>query len=132
MSAFGEVIGHNKSAEKRPICDIAPSLLGAFKMVVRVAPTESPEKSSSEADMAKRSTARPSPEIKKLKAANLAYYEALSARDIRAMALVWTCAADNILIAPLKIRRNMLVGRQSSGIGNATGQRSRNSAFRCK
>jgi ketosteroid isomerase-like protein len=50
--------------------------------------------------MAKRSTARASPEIKKLKAANLAYYKALSARDIRAMARVWTCAADNILIAP--------------------------------
>ena len=57
-------------------------------------------KSSSEAGMAKRSTARASPEIKKLKAANLAYYEALSARDIRAMARVWTCAGDNILIAP--------------------------------
>jgi len=38
--------------------------------------------------MAKRSTARASPEIKKLKAANLAYYKALSARDIRAMARV--------------------------------------------
>jgi ketosteroid isomerase-like protein len=50
--------------------------------------------------MAKRSTARASPEIKRLKAANLAYYEALSARDIRAMARVWTCASDNILIAP--------------------------------
>jgi ketosteroid isomerase-like protein len=50
--------------------------------------------------VANRSTARPSPEIKKLKAANLAYYKALSARDIGAMALVWTCAADNILIAP--------------------------------
>ena len=38
--------------------------------------------------MAKRSTPRASPEIKKLKAANLAYYKALSARDIRAMARV--------------------------------------------
>jgi ketosteroid isomerase-like protein len=50
--------------------------------------------------MAKRSTARASPEIEKLKAANLAYYKALSARDISAMAQVWTCAGDNILIAP--------------------------------
>lgn len=33
-------------------------------------------------------------------AANLAYYEALSARDMRAMEKIWTCAADNILIAP--------------------------------
>ena len=53
-----------------------------------------------EAGMAKRSTARASPEIEKLKAANLAYYKALSARDIRAMAQVWTCARNNILIAP--------------------------------
>jgi ketosteroid isomerase-like protein len=50
--------------------------------------------------MAKRTTARASPEVEKLKAANLAYYKALSARDIRAMAQVWTCAANNILIAP--------------------------------
>jgi hypothetical protein len=75
-------------------------------------------------------TARASPEIEKLKAANLAYYKALSARDMRAMAQVWTCAGDNILIAPLKIRTNMLVGGRSSGIGNATGPRSINSAFR--
>jgi ketosteroid isomerase-like protein len=33
-------------------------------------------------------------------AANGAYYQALSARDMRAMERVWTCAADNILIAP--------------------------------
>ena len=50
--------------------------------------------------MAKRSRARASAEIAKLKAANLAYYKALSARDIGAMARVWTCAGDNILIAP--------------------------------
>jgi ketosteroid isomerase-like protein len=36
----------------------------------------------------------------KIAAANLAYYRALSARDIAAMAEVWTRAADNILIAP--------------------------------
>ena len=35
-----------------------------------------------------------------LKAANLAYYRALSARDIGAMREVWSRAADNILIAP--------------------------------
>ena len=33
-------------------------------------------------------------------AANLAYYQALSARDMRAMEQVWTRGADNILIAP--------------------------------
>ena len=33
-------------------------------------------------------------------AANLAYYRALSARDMRAMEQVWTRGADNILIAP--------------------------------
>jgi ketosteroid isomerase-like protein len=53
-----------------------------------------------EASVAKRSTVRASPESKKLEAANLAYYQALSARDIGAMAEVWTCAGDNILIAP--------------------------------
>src|SRR5690242_19605703 len=50
--------------------------------------------------MAKRPAARASPEIEKLKAANLAYYKALSARDLRAMAKVGTCAGNNILIAP--------------------------------
>src|SRR5690349_15162631 len=33
-------------------------------------------------------------------AANAAYYKALSARDLAAMAEIWTCANDNILIAP--------------------------------
>ena len=33
-------------------------------------------------------------------ATNLAYYQALSARDMRAMEQVWTRGADNILIAP--------------------------------
>jgi len=81
--------------------------------------------------MAKRSTPRASPEIKKLKAANLAYYKALSARDIRAMARVLdVCPRITFLLHPLKIRTNILVGRRSSGIGNATGQRSINSAFR--
>lgn len=39
-------------------------------------------------------------EIKNIKAANEAYYKALSARDLRAMEKVWTCATDNMLIAP--------------------------------
>jgi ketosteroid isomerase-like protein len=50
--------------------------------------------------MAKHSPAKQSSEISKVKAGNLAYYKALSARDLRAMEAVWTCAADNILIAP--------------------------------
>jgi ketosteroid isomerase-like protein len=36
----------------------------------------------------------------KVIAANAAYYKALSARDMRAMQDIWTCAHDNILIAP--------------------------------
>ena len=36
----------------------------------------------------------------KIIAANTAYYKALSARDMDAMAKVWTRANDNILIAP--------------------------------
>jgi ketosteroid isomerase-like protein len=44
--------------------------------------------------------AKNSAEISKIKASNEAYYKALSARDMRAMEKVWTCAADNILIAP--------------------------------
>jgi ketosteroid isomerase-like protein len=36
----------------------------------------------------------------KVIAANAAYYKALSARDMTAMAEIWTCASDNILIAP--------------------------------
>src|SRR3954470_9180264 len=39
-------------------------------------------------------------ETDKVIAANSAYYTALSARDMRAMEQVWTCANDNILIAP--------------------------------
>ncbi len=35
-----------------------------------------------------------------LKAANNAYYSALSKRDLQAMEKVWSCTADNILIAP--------------------------------
>lgn len=50
--------------------------------------------------MAKRSSANASSETSKVEAVNLAYYKALSARDTRAMEKVWTCAADNILIAP--------------------------------
>ena len=33
-------------------------------------------------------------------AANRAYYDALSARDINAMARIWTCASEDINIAP--------------------------------
>ena len=36
----------------------------------------------------------------KVIAANAAYYRALSARDMQAMEKLWTCANDNILIAP--------------------------------
>ena len=50
--------------------------------------------------MAKPRSNKKSIEIKNIKASNDAYYKALSARDIRAMQRVWTCAADNILIAP--------------------------------
>jgi ketosteroid isomerase-like protein len=50
--------------------------------------------------MAKPSSAKASSESRKVETVNLAYYEALSARDLRAMEAVWTCAADNILIAP--------------------------------
>jgi ketosteroid isomerase-like protein len=39
-------------------------------------------------------------EADKIIAANNAYYKALSARDMDAMAKVWTRANDNILIAP--------------------------------
>jgi ketosteroid isomerase-like protein len=48
----------------------------------------------------KRLSHKTSIEIKNIKAANDAYYRALSARDLRAMKKVWTCAADNMLIAP--------------------------------
>ena len=41
---------------------------------------------------------RKSSEASKLKAANVAYHKALSARDTRAMDKVWTCGRDNILI----------------------------------
>jgi len=50
--------------------------------------------------MVKYRSKKRSMEIKNIKAGNDAYYKALSARDIRAMQKVWTCAADNILIAP--------------------------------
>ena len=50
--------------------------------------------------MAKRRPSKTQSEIKKIKASNDAYYEALSTRDMRAMEKVWTCAADNMLIAP--------------------------------
>ena len=45
-------------------------------------------------------SARASSETSKVKAANVAYYTALSARDMRAMEEVWTRTAENILIAP--------------------------------
>jgi ketosteroid isomerase-like protein len=50
--------------------------------------------------MTKRPAVKASSENAKVEAANLAYYKALSARDIAAMEKVWTCAAGNILIAP--------------------------------
>ncbi len=50
--------------------------------------------------MAKRTSNKAPSETSKVEAANLAYYRALSARDLRAMQAVWTCASDNILIAP--------------------------------
>ena len=74
----------------------AISLIGqrsSKKIYARLSAEESkwrcvhPQKSSS------RNPARSRP-------SNLAYYKALSARDVRSMKAVWTCAADNILIAP--------------------------------
>ena len=50
--------------------------------------------------MAKRSSANASSETSKIMAINLAYYKALSARELRALDTVWTCTAKNILIAP--------------------------------
>ena len=50
--------------------------------------------------MANRLSNKTLSEIKKIKASNDAYYKALSACDMRAMEKVWTCAADNMLIAP--------------------------------
>ena len=49
--------------------------------------------------MAKR-TAAEAASASRVKAVNNAYYKALSDRDMRAMEKVWTCATDNILIAP--------------------------------
>ena len=48
----------------------------------------------------KRAPAHEPPEASRVKAVNIAYYKALSARDMCAMEKVWTCASDNILIAP--------------------------------
>jgi ketosteroid isomerase-like protein len=50
--------------------------------------------------MATRLSAKALSETNSVEAANLAYYKALSARDLNAMETVWTRAADNILIAP--------------------------------
>ena len=50
--------------------------------------------------MAKNRSKKKTIEIKNIKASNDAYCKALSARDIGAMQKVWTCASDNILIAP--------------------------------
>jgi hypothetical protein len=50
--------------------------------------------------MSKRSSSNASSETSKVTAANLAYYRALSARDLRAMEAVWTCASHNILVTP--------------------------------
>jgi ketosteroid isomerase-like protein len=50
--------------------------------------------------MWKRPSSKISPDIKHITASNLAYYKALSKRDLPAMEKVWTCAPDNMLIAP--------------------------------
>jgi len=50
--------------------------------------------------MAKRTPTNGSFEASKVKSVNNAYYKALSARDMGAMERVWTCASNNILIAP--------------------------------
>jgi hypothetical protein len=50
--------------------------------------------------MPKRASAKASSEANIVKSVNNAYYIALSARDMRAMEKVWTCASNNILIAP--------------------------------
>ena len=50
--------------------------------------------------MAKRTPTNGSFEASKVKSVNNAYYKALSARDMSAMERVWTCASNNILIAP--------------------------------
>jgi len=50
--------------------------------------------------MSKRPLGKTSIERKHIKAGNAAYYKALSAPDMRAMEKIWTCAADNMLIAP--------------------------------
>jgi hypothetical protein len=71
--------------------------------------------------MAKRLPNKTLSEITKIKASNDAYYEALSARDMRAMEKVWTCAADNMLIAPPANPRVYVGGRQLNGTGNRTG-----------
>jgi ketosteroid isomerase-like protein len=56
-----------------------------------------PSKKATSADATSPKT---SSETSKVEAANLAYYKALSARDMQAMEKVWSCAADNILVAP--------------------------------
>ena len=61
---------------------------------------EQPQLFSRGAIMVKRLSNKTLSEIKKIKTSNDAYYKALSARDMRAMEKVWTCAADNMLIAP--------------------------------
>jgi len=53
-----------------------------------------------ERSMSKRPLRKTSIEREHIKASNDAYYKALSARDMRAMEKIWTCAADNMLIAP--------------------------------
>ena len=50
--------------------------------------------------MSKRPLGKTSIERKHIKACNDAYYKALSARDMRVMEKLWTCASDNMLIAP--------------------------------
>jgi len=50
--------------------------------------------------MASGNSTRASNEPSKVKAANNAYYKALSARDMCAMEKIWTCTEKDILIAP--------------------------------
>jgi len=66
----------------------------------------------------------------KVKAANNAYYSALSKRDIHAMEKVWSRTSDNILIAPPTNRSRTWDGTQLSVTGKHIGQRSATSPFR--
>ena len=87
---------------------------------------EQPQLFTRGAIMAKRLSNKTLSEIKKIKASNDAYYKALSARDMHAMERVWTCAADNMLIAPPANPRVYAGGRQLNRTGKRTGPDSPN------